>query len=121
MEDIKEFSTENLCTLKDHTEFIYVQGATLCKKCSFEEIVGKGFVLTCDQMNLSQDIDYCIWNWLKNDDPKYNHEKIFEFFKNGFTKFVFKKYFEERLDNDDYCQYCGDKFYHKRCSCSCSY
>lgn len=109
MED-KVFTSLDLCRF-GHTEFIYTQRVTLCKKCSHIEILKQGFLIKgC----MSKDIDRCITTWLHH---KFS-QNAFDFLKIGFARALFEKYFPERLDNSEYCQNCGDLFYHgKECQC----
>lgn len=113
MED-KIFKSLDLCKYDDHIEFICTKTGVLCKKCSQNEILKEGFLITGINGHISDDIDEVIKSWL---DETYRY-KIFEFLKKGFAKVLFEKYFPDRLDNDKYCQECGDLFYYKdKCQC----
>lgn len=110
----KIFTSLNLCKDDGHTEFICTKTGVLCRKCSQDEILKEGFIITGINGYISDDIDEAIKSWLGG---TCTYE-IFDFLKKGFVKVLFNKYFSERLDNDKYCQDCGDLFYHEnRCQC----
>lgn len=127
MEPLTRFNSNNLCVKKGHTEFIYInRHIILCKQCSQQSIIEGGILVKSDPLNFSKDIKESIYSWMNDENIgvklMHSREETLNFLKEDFTKLVFEKYFPERLDNRNYCQDCGDLFYHKnRCGCDNSY